>query len=92
MGLVLDWNVIISFAAGLLVLFLLLNVLSAPLKIIFKLVLNVIIGTVCLLIFNFIGEFFGFTIAINVVTAFVVGFFGLPGVILLIILKVILGV
>lgn len=92
MGLVLDWNVIIAFAAGLLILFLLLKVLSTPFRIIWKFFLNVLTGVVCLLVFNFFGDFFGFTIAVNIITAFVVGFFGLPGVVLLVVLKFILKI
>lgn len=92
MGLVLDWNVIIAFAAGLLILFLLLKVLSTPFRIIWKFFLNVLTGAVCLLVFNFFGDFFGFTIAVNIITAFVVGFFGLPGVVLLVALKFILKI
>lgn len=92
MGIVLDWNVIIAFAAGLLILFFLLKVLNAPFKMMWKFFLNVLVGALGLLVFNFFGGFFGFTITINILTAFIVGFFGMPGVVLLVILKLILGI
>ena len=91
MGIVLDWNIIIAFGAGLLILYFLLEILSAPLRLIGKLFLNVVGGAIGILILNFFGSFFGFGIAINMVTAFIVGFFGIPGVILLVMLKLFLG-
>lgn len=59
----------------------------APLKIIFKLVGKVIIGGIVLVLFNMVGRLFGFHISINVISAFVTGTLGVPGVILIIALK-----
>lgn len=55
----------------------------------FKLIFNAVIGGIVLIIINFIGGFLNFHIALNVITAAVVGLMGIPGVILLIVLKII---
>ena len=51
---------------------------------IFKILLNTLLGFVVLFIINLIGTIFGFSIPINLISALVVGFLGLPGLILLI--------
>jgi len=43
-----------------------------------------------LLLLNFVGGYFGLHIALNPVTALVVGFLGVPGVVLLLVLRYIL--
>lgn len=62
-----------------------------PLKGLFLLLLNSILGGIGLFVFNMIFSGVGFTIAINAVTAAVCGLLGLPGLVLLIILKLIFG-
>lgn len=59
-----------------------------PIKKILKLVLNTIIGGAIIYIINLIGASFGFHIGLNILTALVVGILGIPGAILLIILKI----
>ena len=60
--------------------------LSWPLKKIFKLIFNVILGLVMILLVNVFGVSIGLSIPFNFVTAVVSGFLGLPGVIVLVIL------
>ena len=62
-----------------------------PLKLLFKLVLNTIIGGAIIYIINLIGANFGFHIGLNLITSLVVGILGIPGAILLIILQFIIG-
>ena len=62
-----------------------------PIKKILKLVINTIIGGVIIYIINLIGASFGFHIGLNVITSLVVGILGIPGAILLVILKLIIG-
>lgn len=62
-----------------------------PIKLLFKLVLNTIIGGSIIYIINLIGANFGFHIGLNLITSLVVGILGIPGAILLIILKFIIG-
>lgn len=62
-----------------------------PLKSILKLIFNSILGGVCIYVINLIGANFGFHIGLNILTSMLVGILGIPGAILLIILKIILG-
>ena len=86
-----DLNVIIAFVFGLVLIFLIGRFLFWPIRLILKLVYNALIGGMMLWGVNFIGAYFGFGIAINPVTALVAGFLGIPGVILLIAVKVFFG-
>ncbi|NLW08196.1 MAG: pro-sigmaK processing inhibitor BofA [Clostridia bacterium] len=72
------------------VLYLLGSILLKPLKLIFKLVVNSLLGVVLLWVFNFLGAFFNFFIPLNVVTVLIAGFLGLPGLILLVVLNLVL--
>lgn len=78
----------VFFAIGLV--YLLGTLLVMPIKIIVKLILNGIIGTVLLFVINIFSPFLGFSIAINPITALVAGFLGIPGVVLLIFLQFLL--
>ena len=60
-----------------------------PLKSILKLVFNSILGGILIYIINLIGMNFGFHIGLNILTSAVVGILGIPGAILLIVLKII---
>ena len=73
---------------GIVVLFLLIKLLKWPMKII----INGILGVVILYIVNLIGTgtSFNFSLAINPITALIAGFLGIPGVIVLIIIKLFL--
>lgn len=62
-------------------------VLVMPIKLIIKLIINSIIGAVVLYVINLIGAPFEFILGINPITALLVGFLGIPGVILLIFAK-----
>lgn len=90
MGLGIDFQVILFFALGLVLLYFTGWLLLAPLKVILKLVINGIIGGLVLLLINLIGGVFSVTIAINPLSALIAGFFGIPGIILLFLLKLIL--
>lgn len=83
-------NTIFYYISGLILLYILGLLLVWPIKKIFKLIGNGILGGLTLLLFNFIGKFFGLSIAINPLNAIIVGFLGVPGVILLLILQIIL--
>ncbi|MGF0039387.1 pro-sigmaK processing inhibitor BofA family protein [Peptoniphilaceae bacterium SGI.131] len=72
---------------GVFVLFLLLKLLALSTAIILKLVVNGILGLVLLYVFNFVGGAFGLTLEINTINALVAGFFGVPGIVVLLLLK-----
>lgn len=88
-----DFQVIAAYLFGILLLYVLARLLFVPLKYIGRLLLNAVIGLLLLLLFNWIGGYFGLHLAINPVTALVAGFLGVPGVILLAVLRhVVLGI
>jgi inhibitor of the pro-sigma K processing machinery len=62
-------------------------ILKKPIKIIFKLILNTIIGFLALFVINYLGAFIGISIAVNWINAVIVGVLGVPGVALILLLK-----
>jgi inhibitor of the pro-sigma K processing machinery len=63
-------------------------ILASPLRKLLKVLLNCALGALALLIFNFIGNYFSFTIGLNPGSILTVGLLGIPGFILLVFLKV----
>lgn len=82
-----DMTIIAAYFFGIILLYVLGRMFLMPLKLIFKLIYNALIGGVMLWVVNYIGSYFGFFIAINPLTALIAGFLGLPGVLLLILFK-----
>lgn len=78
------------FLIAILALVVLVKIFAWPLAILTKLIINGIMGAVLLFFINAIGTLFNFSIGINAVTALIAGFFGVPGVIFLIIFKTLL--
>ncbi len=85
-----DGNSIIIFLGCLIVLFIVGKIFFLPLKTIFKLIINSILGGFLIYIINIIGASFGFHIGLNVGTSIFAGILGVPGVIFLIILKLLI--
>ena len=82
-----DAPILIAGGIVLVVMFILLNMLFRPVRAIFALILNTILGWAGLYIFNFLFSPLGMVIGINLVSATTVGVLGIPGLILLIVLK-----
>lgn len=61
--------------------------LMRPIRWVFKIAFNSLLGLIMLWGTNLIGESIGFTLPINLVSALIVGFLGIPGLILLIVLR-----
>jgi len=78
--------VIMVLCAGAL-LWLLGKILKTSIKWGFKLLCHIGIGFVALFVFNFLGGFVGISLGLNWINAIVTGVLGLPGVILLLLLK-----
>lgn len=64
-------------------LYVLIKILAAPIKLIFKLLINTVLGFLLLFLANFVGGFFDFSIPVNLLTCLISGVFGVPGVIFL---------
>ena len=69
-------------------LYVLLKIIAAPIKLIFKLLLNALTGFLLLFLANIVSGFFDFSIPIHFVTCLIAGVFGIPGVIFLVILQI----
>ena len=61
-----------------------------PIKTILKLLIHIVSGFILLFVFNYLGGFIGLSLGINWVTAVIAGVLGVPGVILLLVIKYIL--
>lgn len=66
---------------------LLFKILKTPLKWAMKLLLNALSGFIALVVLNFFGSIVGLSLTINFLNCLVAGVLGLPGVILLLIIK-----
>lgn len=65
----------------------LIKIFTMPIRFILRLVWNGIIGMVLLLLFNAVGGLIGVTVGINAVSCLITGFLGIPGLLLLLLLK-----
>ena len=74
---------LITFLAGVLILFIILKILALPMKLIIKFVINAVIGGIIIYGLSFLG----IGIVINWITTLIVGFLGIPGVIIVEILQ-----
>ena len=71
--------------------YVLVKILAAPIKLIFKLLINGVIGFLLLFVANFVGGFFDFAIPVNLLTCLISGAFGIPGVIFLVVAVLFVG-
>lgn len=90
MGLGIDLLEVLFFALGLVLLYMTGWLLLVPLRFLLKLIASSLLGAAALVLINAVGGVFAVTVSINPLSAFVAGYFGLPGIILLLILKLIL--
>lgn len=82
-----DYGMIALAVLGFIILYILMWVFIKPVKIALRLIVNSVIGALLLIIFNYIGGLWGFTIGVNVFTALTCGVLGIPGFLLLLVLK-----
>ncbi len=82
--------IVILLAVGGGLLGLLLKLLKKPIKWVFKLLLHALFGFIFLFVFNFLGAWFGISLEITWLSAIVTGVFGIPGVVVLLILTYLL--
>ena len=74
----------LAAGAALVVVFFVINMFSLSLKLLW----NGICGVILLWLFNLVGGIFGVTIPIHFISALVAGFFGVPGVIVMLLMQV----
>ena len=75
-----DFSFIIVIAAIVLAVIVVLRLLAKPIRFIFKLLINTVLGFVLLWLINFFGAGLGITLELTLLNALVVGFLGIPGV------------
>ncbi len=76
-------DVLLAYCFAVILLYVLLRVLVIPLRYGLLILYNALVGGAVLLVVNLIGGLFGFHLALNPVTAIIVGFLGVPGLLLL---------
>ncbi len=82
--------VIIVAVIAVIFLLLFFKILGSSLKWILKLLLNAVTGFVILFLVNIVGGIIGIELDLNWINALVAGFFGAPGVVVLLIIKYLL--
>ena len=73
-----DNNVILTFLACVIMLFILGRIFIVPIRIVAKFIINSILGAFLIYAINFIGVTFEFHIGLNIFTAIFIGILGVP--------------
>lgn len=84
------WELIASFAVGLVLVCATGYLLLVPGKFLWRLLAGGVLGAVALMLVNLVGSLFDFSVNVNPFTAMAVGFLGLPGAIMVIALQLLL--
>jgi len=85
-----DFDLVIAIGFALFILYLLARLLFYPFRALFKLLIQVGMGVVLLIIFNLAASFWEFSLGVNPFNALIVGFLGVPGLVLLVLLNIII--
>lgn len=83
-----NMNTIALFILGFAVLYLLVWFFTKPVKFILKAAANSVIGSLCLVLFNYAGSLFGITLGVNLYSSVVCGLLGIPGFLMLVCAKI----
>ncbi len=86
----LDINNVIAYLACMFFIFIFGKIFIVPIKTIIKLLINSILGGIIIVIINAICKVWKFHIGLNIITSIFVGFLGLPGAVLIMLIKLIL--
>jgi len=62
-------------------------ILTKPIKLLFKLITNTVLGFISLAVINYLGSFIGVSIGVNWINALIVGILGVPGVAVLFLVR-----
>ena len=82
--------ILLAWVTGILVVMALGKKLKIPVQFALELLVNALLGGAVILLINLLGQYINFHISLNVFSALIAGILGLPGVIVLIILKYLL--
>ena len=84
------WELITAFAVGLALVCLAGYLLLVPMRMLWRVLAGGVMGALALAVVNFAGAAFGFSVAVNPFTALAVGFLGMPGAVMLVLLQLLL--
>jgi len=87
-----EYSTVFFYIIGIIFLFFFGRIFVGPMKLIMKLVFKCALGGIVILVINLVGGIFGFCIALNPVTSFMIGTLGIPGICLTIVLKSLLNI
>ncbi|WP_324822526.1 pro-sigmaK processing inhibitor BofA family protein [Sinanaerobacter sp. ZZT-01] len=82
-------GILLAYAIGILLLYVLGYMFLVPIKLIVRLIINSVLGGITILAINWIGGCFGFHLALNFISAAIVGLLGVPGILLWVLLTAI---
>jgi len=80
------WELVLAFAIGLGVMCVMGKLLLVPMRFLWRLAAGSVLGAVVLTVVNLFGGRLGIQVSVNPFTVMAVGFLGLPGALLLIVL------
>ncbi|MBQ8955320.1 MAG: pro-sigmaK processing inhibitor BofA family protein [Clostridia bacterium] len=84
------WELVVSFALGMVLLYLIGYLLLVPMKFLWRLLAGSLLGGLALWLINHFGALVGFSVPLNPFTALATGLLGLPGLALVIALQYLL--
>ena len=64
-----------------------LRIFTLPIRFFFRLLWSTLVGYLLLFLFNAVGSLIGLTLSVNTLTAVIVGVLGIPGLILLLLVR-----
>lgn len=83
-------NIVIGYLSAIIVIFIFAKIFIIPIKWILRLIVNSIVGIILLWIINLMSANYNFVIGINFFTSLTVGLLGVPGIIMIILLKLLI--
>ncbi len=86
-----ELNTVIPYLVGVIILFFLGKVFVLPIKSILKLIGNSILGAILIYIINIIGSAFNFHIGLNFITILFVALLGVPGAVVLALIRILIA-
>lgn len=85
-----DLGIILAYTAGVMLIFMTSWIFLKPLRFLWKIILNSLIGALILIIFNYFGQYTGVYIGVNEFTALIMGILGIPGFIAILLVKLLI--
>ena len=82
-------GILLAYVVGMFGLFVATCMFIVPIKMALKLLINSIIGGIAIVVINIIGSAFGLHISLNMLTAFIAGVLGVPGVVMIIFMQIV---